>query len=167
MQFIKKKYGLKFVSKTSYISNKNKISTDFIADDFCYVGPNCIIYPKVSIGKYTLIANNVSIIGDDHVYSNPTMPIYFSGRPKIKETILGEDVWIGANTIIITGIKIGNGAIIGAGSVVTKDIPAYSIYAGVPAKFVKMRFNESEISVHKQMLKNKNLAWNYCEKIKF
>lgn len=165
MFFVRKRHGLKLVSKTFYLFGKSKISRDLNTGDYTYIGPNCVINPGVTIGRYSLLANNVSIIGSDHVYSNPNTPIIFSGRPKMKDTIIGEDVWVGANTIIITGIKIGNGAIIGAGSVVTKDIPAYSIYAGVPARFIKMRFNADEISIHKRMLNNKNIVPNYCEKI--
>jgi len=79
-----------------------------------------------------------------------------------KPTIIGEDVWIGAFSIIITGVKLGNGSIIGAGSVVTKDVLPYSIVAGVPAKFIKMRFTESEIEIHKKMLEEKKVTINYC-----
>jgi serine acetyltransferase len=55
-------------------------------------------------------------------------------------------VWIGANSVILSGISIGNGAIVGAGSVVTKDIPDFAIVAGNPAKVIRMRFNEEEIA---------------------
>ena len=165
MSFIRKRYGLKFVSKSSYFCRKSRISKDLIAGDYVYVGPNCIITPKVKIGRYTMLANNVQIVGDDHVYSNPDMPIIFSGRPILKDTIIGEDVWIGANTIILAGVTIGSGSIIGAGSVVTKNISSYSICAGVPAKLIKMRFNNEEIISHKQMLRKGSINANYCEKL--
>ena len=61
------------------------------------------------------------------------------GATDIQKVKIGKDVWIGANAIVLKGITIGNGAILGAGSVVTKDIPPYEIWAGVPAKFIKER----------------------------
>lgn len=63
----------------------------------------------------------------------------FDNSPK---TIIGNDVWIGRKAIIMPGIKVGNGAIIGAGAVVTKDVPDYAVVAGVPAKIIKYRFPE-------------------------
>jgi len=63
-----------------------------------------------------------------------------------KETNIGNDVWIGAKSIILNGVKIGNGVIIAAGSVVTKDIPSYTIVGGVPAKIIKKRFDDKIIS---------------------
>lgn len=163
MFLIRNLYGLKNVSKTFYLGGKSKISKDLIAEDFSYIGPFCLISPKVKIGRYTMLANNVSIIGDDHYYSDPNTPIIFSGRPELKETIIGADVWIGAFSIIMTGVKIGDGSIVGAGSIVTKDIPPYTIYAGVPAKFIKMRFDNEQIAIHKVMLMDQNIAQNYCE----
>lgn len=163
MRLLRKGYRLKNVSKSFYIGGKCNISKDFRAGDFSYLGPNCLIGPQVKIGKYTMIANNVSVIGNDHVYTNPDTPIIFSGRPEILETLIGDDVWIGAFSIVMAGISIGDGAIVGAGSVVTKDVPAYSIFAGVPAKLIKMRFLENEIEIHKEMLKKIDIKTNYCK----
>ena len=68
------------------------------------------------------------------------------GHPSCKGDITIEnDVWIGANSTIMSGIKIGNGAIVAAGSTVTKDVPSYAIVAGNPAKVVKYRFTEEQI----------------------
>ena len=136
------------------MAGKSKISPDIICEEYVYIGPNCIIYPKVSIGSYTMLANNVSIIGGDHNFTKPGVPIIFSGRGVLGKTIIGKDVWIGANTIIKTGIKIGNGAVIASGSVVTKDIEPYAVFGGVPAKKIKNRFNTQEdIKKHQNMLK--------------
>ena len=163
MFWIRKRYNLKYVSKTFFTGGKSFISKDLIADDYSYIGPNCQIGPKVKIGKYSMLANNVSIVGGDHIYSNPNIPIIFSGRPELKETIIGEDVWIGAFSVVMSGVKIGNGSIIGAGSVVTKEIPPYTIFAGVPAKFIRMRFNEDEINFHKLMLKKDSIYVDFCK----
>ena len=151
-QFYIRKYKLKYVDRT-FIACKNcRISKDFIAGAYSYVGPGCSIYPKVRIGKYTMIANNVSILGGDHYYKKVGIPIIFSGRAEIRQTIIGDDVWIGAYTIIMAGVTIGNGVIVAAGSVVTKNLIPYGIYGGTPAQLIKMRFSEDEIKIHESML---------------
>lgn len=69
------------------------------------------------------------------------------GHPSCKgDIIIGNDVWIGANSTIMSGVKIGDGAIVGATSTVTKDIPPYAIVAGNPAKIIKYRFNDEQIN---------------------
>jgi acetyltransferase-like isoleucine patch superfamily enzyme len=109
---------------------------------------------------------NVSILGGDHIFTDPNTPIIFSGRPKMPQTNIGADVWIGANVAIMAGITIGNGAIIAAGSVVTKDVPEYAIYGGNPAKHIKMRFNEEEIDFHRKMLTKSNIEVKFTSKKK-
>lgn len=119
--------------------------------------PRCIIYPNTIIGDYTLLASDVHIVGCDHVYNTPGCPIQYSGRGAYKTTTIGKDCWIGERSTIITGVQIGNGSIIAAGSVVTKDIEPYSIYGGVPAKFIKKRFcSQSDIDIHEKMLSTGN-----------
>lgn len=134
------KYGLKHVHPTIYFGGKSKIPSDLIAGAYVYIGPQCLLYKKVEIGDYTMLANNVSIIGGDHNFNKAGVPMIFSGRDELKRTIIGKDCWIGANSIIMTGVKIGDGSIVAAGSVVTKDVEAYSIYGGVPARKIKDRF---------------------------
>lgn len=163
MLWYRQSLGLKNVSPSFYMGGKSSVSKDFIADDFSFIGSNCLIGPKVKIGRFSMLANNVSIVGSDHLFSDPKTPIIFSGRPILKETVIGEDVWIGAFSIILSGINIGDGSIIGAGSVITKNIPPYSVYAGVPARFIKMRFTEIEIEIHKKMLKGKHIDVKYCK----
>jgi virginiamycin A acetyltransferase len=76
------------------------------------------------------------------------------GHPSCKgDIIIENDVWIGANSTVMSGIKIGNGAIVAAGSTVTKDVPPYAIVAGNPAKVVKYRFTDEQI---KKLL---SIAW--------
>jgi acetyltransferase-like isoleucine patch superfamily enzyme len=153
MLFLRKKLNLKHVHNTMYLGEKSKISSDIKAEAYTYIGPNCHIYPKVSIGAYTMLANNVSIMGGDHNFSKIGTPIIFSGRGILKATYIGSDVWIGAHSIILTGVNIGDGAIIAAGSVVTKDVDAFSIYGGVPAKKIKNRFEDiNDAKLHRKML---------------
>lgn len=146
-------YRLKNVHPTFNIGGKSKISKDLIAGEYSYIGFGCLIYPGVTIGRYTMLAQNVQILGADHNYDLAGVPCTFSGRPILKKTFIGRDVWVGANVIIMAGIKIGDGCIVASGSVVTKDIPPFSIVGGVPAKLIKMRFeNENDIEKHIEML---------------
>ena len=150
---IKYYYGLKNVHSSFNIGGSCSISKDFIAGAYSYVGKNSQIYPGVSIGKYTMLAPNVKIIGQDHRYDIPGIPTTFSGRGKISRTTIGRDVWIGTNSIIFVGVTIGDGAIIAAGSIVTKDVLPFSIVAGIPAKLLKFRFDkESDVKTHIEML---------------
>ena len=148
------KQGLKNVDKT-FLANKGaSISKDFRAGAYSYVGPHSSICPNVTIGNFTMIAHNVMILGGDHKYQVAGTPTVFAGRPITKPTNIGDDVWVGAGSIIMAGITIGDGAIIAAGSVVTKDVEAYCIYGGNPAKKIKDRFTEEEKQKHIEMLKN-------------
>ena len=161
MTYFRKKYNLKYVHNTFYIGGRGVlIYPDLQAGPFSYIGNRCIIYPKVSIGAYTMIANDVKIIGSDHVYNIPGIPSIFSGRDELKPTIIGKDVWIGACSIIMVGVTIGDGSIIAAGSVVTKNVEEFSIYGGVPAKKIKNRFVcDRDKETHREMLEK---DYNEC-----
>lgn len=164
MVFLRKKYNLKNVHKTFYLSGKSKISRDLEAGPYVFIASGCVIYPKVKIGDYTLLAPNVKIIGGDHEINTVGTPIIFSGRSVLNETNIGKDVWIGTNCIIMTGVTIGNGAIVAAGSVVTKNVEPYSINAGVPSKKIKERFQcQKDREIHEEMLLEnyKELGYNY------
>lgn len=110
---------------------------------------------KVSIGKFCSIALGVLVILSEHNTNwCSTYPFndmmyeysYLEGHPKSKgDVIIGNDVWIGMNSIILSGVHIGNGAVIGAGAVVTKDVEPYSIVGGNPAKIIKRRFDDATI----------------------
>lgn len=166
MAWYRYKYKLKNVHPTFYMGGKSWLNSDLIAKEYVFIGVDCNIYPKVTIGKYSMIAPRVSILGGDHLFDNPDTPIIFSGRPEMPSTIIGEDVWVGASVFIKAGLTIGNGAIIAAGSIVTKDVPPYSIYGGNPAKLIRMRFNDDEIERHKKMLSNPNINPDYTKTFK-
>lgn len=85
---------------------------------------------KVQIGDRCKIANNVVIIDHDHDFRNANQGY------KLGDVIIGDDVWIGANAIILRGVTIGNGAVIAAGAVVTKNVSDKSVVAGVPARVI-------------------------------
>lgn len=125
-----------------------------------YIGKNVTIECNCNIGDYCLIANNVAFIGrNDHDFKAIGIPVRFApwiGNAKSNNSceqheniiMVGEDVWIGYGVIILTGVNIGKGAIIAAGSVVTRDVPNYAIIGGVPAKVISNRFTDEEIIKH-------------------
>ena len=102
-----------------------------VGSDFWY-GSNCVFDPAhcflISIG------NNVTFSSHVHVLTHDAAPQKFIGYTKIGRVIIGDNVFVGANTTILPGVTIGDGVIIGAGSVVTKSCEAGFVYAGVPAK---------------------------------
>lgn len=128
-------------------------------------GPNLDIFTRdenVKIGNFCSIARNVSFQSYNHNHKKITT--YFIGQNLFNENwenervskgdiILENDIWIGAHSVILGGVKINNGAIIAANSVVTKEVPAYSIVAGSPAKVIGYRFNDETI------IKLQKMAW--------
>ncbi|MDD2375982.1 MAG: acyltransferase [Clostridia bacterium] len=92
----------------------------------------------VSIGKYVAIASQCAIIASNHVYINPEEYIKRQGNTA-KGIVIEDDVWLGIGVKVLDGVTIGKGSIIGAGSIVTKSIPSYSIAVGIPAKVIKNR----------------------------
>ncbi len=101
---------------------------------------------RLTIGKYFSISTGVSIlVGGEHRYDRPsTYP--FTSECKTKgDVTIGHDVWIGYQALILSGVNIGHGAIVGAGAVVTKDVPPYSIIGGNPARIIKSRFEQNLI----------------------
>ncbi|KKN50694.1 hypothetical protein LCGC14_0630030 [marine sediment metagenome] len=107
--------------------------------DFSGIGSRCQIYGPVKMGKYIMMGPEVIILTQNHKFSDISVPMVKQGYQKIKQVIIEDDVWIGARSVILPGVKIGTGSIIGVGSVVTKNIEPYSIVAGVPAKLIKKR----------------------------
>lgn len=111
---------------------------------YSYIGDYCVI-DKATIGNYVSIAAGVQIGGMEHAYSDWAMNTHVNSNWVKQETIIGNDVWVGSKSTLRQGIKVGNGAVIGAGSVVLNDVPAYSIVVGVPARLLKYRFSEVQI----------------------
>lgn len=120
-------------------------------------GPGTILHSEgglISIGNFTSIAANVSIQQFNHnMRRSTTFAVHYSifNEDFVCDTVskgnvtIEEDVWIGSNAVICSGVHIGRGAVIGAGAVVTADVSPYSIYGGVPAREIKKRFTDREI----------------------
>lgn len=155
MRWVHFRIGLNGLPSSVYVVPPASISPDFRCGEHSHIGPRSWICPGVEIGRFALISSDVTITGGDHIYNRPGTPTIFSGRPVCPKTRIGDDVWIGHRAIISAGVTIGNGAIIAAGSVVTKNIDAYSIVGGVPARFIKWRFTEEEISIHEVRLNDR------------
>lgn len=114
---------------------------------------------NVKIGNFTSIGSHFSVGSSEHDYKKKSMSPVFSHRKNAtnislllkskksltKQTIIGNDVWIGTKVYVKSGVKIGDGAIIGACSVVTKDVEPYSVYVGNPARKIKSRFENNDI----------------------
>lgn len=108
--------------------------------DNCTINNYSVIYGHggLEIGKDVIIATHCTIIPANHNFNNINKPIRLQGN-NYKGIKINDDVWIGSNCVILDGVEIGKGAIIGAGSIVNKDIPEYSIAVGNPARIIKYR----------------------------
>lgn len=112
---------------------------------------------KINIGNKVMFGPHVFMITGGHrtdVIGRYMIDI--TNKEKLPENdrdiVIEDDVWIGANAIILKGVTVGIGSVIGAGSVVTKDVDPYTIVGGAPAKCIKKRFSEEEILRHKKIL---------------
>jgi acetyltransferase-like isoleucine patch superfamily enzyme len=111
-----------------------------------WIGPYCLVYGNgtVHIGKDVLIAAHTSINTVSHVAVDTSSPMNSQGIYR-DAVVIEEDVWIGLNCTILQGVTVGRGSIIGAGAVVTRDIPPFSIAMGVPARVVGSRIEIREV----------------------
>jgi phosphonate metabolism protein (transferase hexapeptide repeat family) len=137
------------VGEHSYLENVHM-------DDYSYSGPFCFMQ-NARIGKFSNIAASVRLGPTNHPLDRATLHhftyrrtaydfdivddvLFFRHRAE-QITTVGHDTWIGHGVIVMPGITIGNGAVIGSGAVVTKDVPPWTIVAGVPAKIIRRRFD--------------------------
>ena len=154
----------------SCINDSSKLDTRITVGEGTYgIFQNTVLLfrddDSVKIGKYCCIASGVKILASgEHNYravANYPFAANMLGdinRDTFKKglVVIGNDVWIGANATLLSGVQIGDGAVIGAGSVVIGNIPSYSIVAGVPARIIKYRFPE-EIIIELQSI----LWWDW------
>ena len=163
MAYRRRVSGLTQVHSTFYMARGCSVSRDLVALEYSFLNIGCILGPKVQLGRYVMLGPYVAIIGNDHVTSKPGVPIIFSGRPAPLLTVIEDDAWVGFGAIIIAGVRIGRGAIIGAGSVVTKSVPSYEIHAGVPAKKIVERFTDRADRLrHDAILDGPAVDGRYC-----
>lgn len=146
----------------SHVDPTSKVEpgTSFVEstmDRHSFCGYDCDI-AFAQIGAFTSIANGVVIGGGRHPMEWVGMsPVFYEGRDSVRAKFsthkrpapepiaIGNDVWIGRNAIVLPGVEIGHGAVVGAGAIVTRNVPPYGVVAGCPAKLVKFRFEEETI----------------------
>ena len=146
------------VLEAPFVTHPGCVLQGFIGGAFSYLAGGTSL-PGTHIGRYCSIGDNVTILSQHPTQALTTSPVGyqsvfpppFDTKPvftfaAVKRTTIGNDVWIGARVMIKTGVKIGDGAIIGAGSVVTHDVPPFAIVGGTPAKFIRMRFSDELIT---------------------
>lgn len=160
--------------KDSYIDKTSKVCSgshlvNVKMGKYSYIGNFCTIV-NTEIGNFCSIADYCIIGGANHPINwVSTSPVFHEGRNIMrknfakhefrttKKTVIGNDVWIGSNCLIKSGITIEDGAIIGMGSVVTKNVGKYEIWAGNPAKFIRKRFDDDKIE---QIINSKWWDWD-------
>ncbi|MDD7688944.1 MAG: acyltransferase [Clostridiales bacterium] len=108
------------------------------------IGINARINGRCVIGNDVMMGTDCVIITRSHRHDRTDIPMMDQGFEEERPVFVGNDVWLGDRVIILPGVHIGDGCIIGAGSVVTRDIPPYSVAAGIPAKVIKDRKNAEE-----------------------
>ena len=149
----------------SYVNSKIKIGADSKIKEGCtfsedlieigkctYIGNGAKFFNCSEIGNFTSISHDVKIGLDNHELNKLSTSPKIIGMTKSSPTIIGHDVLISANVVILSGLKIGTGAVIGANSFVNKDVPPYAIVVGSPAKVKKYRFRDKDIEI---LLKSK------------
>lgn len=107
--------------------------------DYSGIGVSAKIYGRCTIGNYVMMGEDCTIITRNHSFDRTDIPMMEQGFAEEKPVVIGNDVWIGDRVTILPGVKIGDGSIVAAGSVVTHNVPAYAIVGGVPAKVLKFR----------------------------
>jgi maltose O-acetyltransferase len=154
-KFLKTGKNFKFDPFGKYSFNTIEVGDDvYIGMGATFLASNS----KIILGNKIMCGPNVTMMGGDHNVS-VIGKFMFDVKEKLPENdlpiIIKDDVWIGTGVIILKGVTIGRGSIVAAGSLVNKDIPPYSIAVGIPARIVKKRFTEEEITIHENLIYSK------------
>ena len=151
------------IGTNTVVNINTSVDRNCIIGKYTYIGRYCSI-TKTKIGNYCSIADNVFIGQGEHDFSKPSTNVIFVENDyedmTKKPCIIENDVWIGSNANVLRGVTIGNGAVIGAGAIVTKDVPPFAIVVGAPARVLKFRFEDDKI---KEIEKTK--WWDYDKEI--
>jgi len=135
--FLVKRY-LKSCGYKIRVKSGAEISPNCVVGNDSELGTRSLIQSNVTIGNNVIMGPDVKIYSRNHKTDRLDVPIQKQGKNYL-ETIIGDDVWIGANVIILAGVVIGSHSVIAAGSVVTKSTDSYAVIGGVPAKTIKKR----------------------------
>lgn len=135
------KLMLSSCGKKVNIEKNAQFSRKVSLGDYSGLGVNSKIYGKCTIGSHVMMGEDCTIITRNHNFERTDIPMMEQGFSQEEPVVIGNDVWIGDRVMILPGVEIGDGCIIGGGSVVTKSIPPYSIAVGIPAKVIRNREN--------------------------
>ena len=119
----------------SYCCINNAVG-DVTIGDYTRIGIHCTVIGPVCIGSHVNLAQGITVTALNHNFADTTQRIDEQGVSTRPVTI-ADDVWIGANAVILPGVNVGQHAVVAAGAVVTTDVPPYSVVGGVPAKVLK------------------------------
>lgn len=108
------------------------------------IGIHASITGSVSIGKDVMMGPFCTFYSRNHAFDRTDIPMCEQGYNSEQTIVIGDDVWIGGHVIFLPGVRVGKGAIVGAGAVVTKDVPEYAVVGGNPAKIIKYRNRQVE-----------------------
>lgn len=114
----------------------NNAVGDVIIGNYTRIGLHNTIIGPVTIGHHVNLAQGITVTALNHKFENPDIRIDEQGV-STKPVVIGNDIWVGANAVILPGITIGDHSVIAAGAIVTKDVPPHSLVAGIPAKVIK------------------------------
>lgn len=135
----------------SWIAGHALVRGEVVFGANCTVNPYAMISGRVTCGDGVRIASHVSLVGFNHGYDDPDTPIYRQ-KHETRGITIEDDVWIGANAVVVDGVTIGRGAVIAAGAVVSKDVPSMAIVGGVPARVLRYRGRSRRDDTRAQLL---------------
>lgn len=133
------KHFLRYCGKDVNISKGARIDSDLSIGDYSGIGANSILDGSITIGDNVMMGEECVILHHNHRFDRLDIPMCQQGFYEAQPVRIGNDVWIGIRVTILPGVTVGNHCIIGAGAVVTKDVPDYAIVGGNPARILRMR----------------------------
>ena len=156
--------GYRGIDSKAFVIRPKGMAKDVVMGPYSHLSRECCVGARVKMGNYVMCGPEVMIALGEHRFDLPGTAVIFSGRDSVPETIIEDDVWIGARALVRAGVRIGKGAVVAMGAVVVSDVAPYAIVGGVPAKKIRSRFTSPEqISKHDLMLEQEPAAGAYCE----
>ena len=153
------RYRLNGCGPGSYIGSRVRIRPNAVTigrDSF--IGPESWLSSELKIGNWVMLAGRVAVVGGDHLTDIVGTPMIHADRGQNQPVIIEDDVWVGYGVVIMHGVRIGEGAVIAAGAVVVEDVEAFTVVGGVPAKYLKRRFDQTEAIEHRNSLEARRRA---------
>ena len=146
-------YGFKRVGRGLSLAGLSYVRRGTVSlGDHVFINRGCYLSGDIEIGHFVMLASGVAIVGGDHVMHDPSRPMIHAGRAENLPVVIGDDAWLGHGAIVLHGVRVGQGAVVAAGSVVTRDVPDYAIVAGNPARVLRPRLDGEDRRRHEAML---------------